>query len=129
CREFGEGKHQLKIEKRDSQLLFYPTSYYPVGFKVNPMQGANYVMRKGADNFHALSRNKDWEGEFISMLKGFHPSLKEQRNQHYLSLSLAEAENSTWLSNRILELRDIGVTLDLSRVEEGSNYLPRILTW
>lgn len=128
-RELGKGSHQLKIEEHDGRLFFYPTTYYPVGFTVNPMQGANLVMRQRANNIHVLLRNKEEEGEFMKVLHDLHPSFKEQRNDDHLSLSATDIEKTTWLPDSLTKLRDAGIMLDLGGLEEGSNYFPRVLDW
>lgn len=128
-RELGKGNHRLKIEERDGRLFFYPTTYYPVGFTVNPMQEANLVMRQRMHSFHVLLRNKDREREFRAMLRGLHPSFDEQQDAGYFSLPVAAIEKSTWLPDSLATLRNAGIRLDLTGVEEGSDYFPRMLDW
>ncbi|SKB81283.1 Helicase conserved C-terminal domain-containing protein [Parapedobacter luteus] len=128
-RELENGNHRLKIEERDGRLFFYPTTYYPVGFTVNPVHDANLVMRQRADNLYVLLRDKDREREFRTMLQGLHPLFREQRQKDYLSLPVAVIEKSTWLPDSVTTLRNAGVMLDLTGVEEGSNYFPRMLDW
>ncbi len=121
--------HRLKVEERDDNVYFYPSTYYPVGFEVYPMQEANLIFRKRGEQYHALYRDKVCEKKFHEMLRELHPSFRAGQHETYFALSTSDIRNSTWLPESLERLRNNGVEVSLASLKEGTDYYPHLLSW
>src|SRR5690606_2769462 len=121
--------HRLTVEEHDDRLHFYPSTYYAVGFEVNPLQEANLIFRKGGEQYHVLYRDKVCEKKFHEMVRELHPSFSEAQHVTYFALPTSEIRNSTWLPESLERLRSEGTEINLVNLTEGTDYYPQLLSW
>ncbi|MFB2119063.1 DEAD/DEAH box helicase [Parapedobacter sp. 2B3] len=128
-RSLEKHSQRLKVEERDDRVYFYPSTYYPVGFEVNPLQEANLIFRKRGEQYHVLHRDKVAEEKFHEMLRELHPSFKAAQDETYFVLPASEIQNSTWLRESLERLRSEGTEISLVNLTEGTDYYPHLLSW
>lgn len=128
-RSLEKHSHRLTVEERDDRLYFYPSTYYPVGFEVNPMQEASLILRKRGEQYRVFYRDKACEKKFHEMLCGLHPSFSEAQHETCFVLPTSGIRNSTWLPESLESLRNDGVEVRLTNLTEGTDYYPRLLSW
>lgn len=121
--------HRLNVEERNDCVFFYPSTYYPVGFEVNPMQEANLIFRKSGGKYHVLHRDKVAEEKFHKMVRELHPSFSAAQQETCFALPTFDIRNSLWLPESLERLRNDGVKVSLSNVAVGTAYYPHLLSW